>query len=99
MAAAYTLWVLAEPHRSDLLLVKEESDGALGASAYVSADADIHSFFAAHGMPGQISANVWGPVRRLRQTEARLFTVPAAVLKPKELVGPLVSIALRAHRL
>jgi hypothetical protein len=97
---SYTLWALSEPQGLDLLLVPEQADGSLGDPAYTS-DAeggDIRTFLASQGMPAQIVANLWISVRRLRQADARLFQVPASVLKPKELAGPLVAIALRAYR-
>jgi hypothetical protein len=96
---SYTLWALAEPRAEDLLLVSEAPDGSMGQPVHVGDERAIIAFLSAHGMPAQIVANLWLAVRRLRQADARLFQVPASVLKAKELVGPLVAIALRGYRL
>ena len=97
---SYTLWALSEPQGQDLLLVGEQADGALADPVYAGdiEGADIRAFLSSRGMPEQIVANLWISVRRLRQADARLFQIPASVLKPKELAGPLVAIALRAYR-
>jgi hypothetical protein len=98
--ASYSLWALSEPQGQDLLLVIEQAGGSLADPVYVRdvEGADIRSFLSSHGMPEQIVANLWISVRRLRQADARLFQIPASVLKPKDLAGPLVAIALRAYR-
>jgi hypothetical protein len=97
---SFTLWALSEPQGQDLLLVPQHADGSLGEPTYAgdAEGADIRSFLSSQGMPEQIVANLWISVRRLRQADARLFQIPASILKPKELAGPLVAIALRAYR-
>ena len=95
---AYTLWTLSEPTGDDLLLASQRADGSLTDVVYVADESAIQRYLASAGMPDQIVSNLWLSVRRLRQAEPRLFQIPATILKPKELVGPLVSIAIRAHR-
>jgi hypothetical protein len=95
---SYTLWALSEPQGQDLLLISQRADGALDEPAYAADEVAIVRFLSDRGMPSQIVANLWISVRRLRQADARLFQIPASVLKPKELIGPLVSVAVRAYR-
>jgi hypothetical protein len=94
----YSLWALSEPQGQDLLLASEQADGSLGDPVCAPDEGAIRDFLASRGMPTQIVANLWISARRLRQADVRLFQVPASVLKPKELVGPLVAIAMRAYR-
>jgi hypothetical protein len=96
--SSYTLWALSEPQGQDVLLISQQADGVLDHPVLAGDDADIRSYLSVCGMPAQIVANLWIPVRRLRQADARLFQIPASVLKPKELVDPLVAIAIRAYR-
>jgi hypothetical protein len=95
---SFTLWVLAEPPSSEALLVVEQADGSMDHAVVLRDDASIRRFLAQRGMPRQSVSNMWSAVRFVREAEPRLFQVPATVLKPKELVGPLIGIALRAHR-
>jgi len=94
----YTLWALSEPQGQDLLLISERTDGSLDHPVLAADEAGILSFLSIGGMPTQIVANLWLSVRRLRQADPRLFQIPASVLKPKELVGPLVTVVMRAYR-
>lgn len=98
MAQPFSLWVLGEPHGTEVLLVAEDTAGAMEVPLLLREPASIRAFLAERGLPQQIFANLWSSVRFVRQAEQRLFQVPAAVLKPKELVGPLVVIALRGYR-
>jgi hypothetical protein len=95
---SYTLWVLSEPLGSEVLLIAEAPDGTLLAPYFAGDENGIHKFLATNGMPSQITANVSTGVRVAREADPRLFQVPATVLKPKELTGPLVSLILRAYR-
>ncbi len=93
----YTLWVLSEPLGHDVLLAAELGDGTLVDPTLARDPTAIHRFLAARGIPLQIAANVSTGVRLLREAEPRLFRVPASILKPKELVGPIVSLLLRGY--
>lgn len=93
----YTLWALAEPLGSEALLVVEHADGKMGEPCFARDGEDVRSFLSAHGMPYQIVANASAAVRIVRQAEARLFQVPATVLKPKDLVGPVVALLLSEY--
>ena len=95
---SYTLWVLSEPLGSDVVLVAEAADGTLREPFFAGDEHGIRRFLAKNAMPSQITANVSSGVRVAREADARLFQVPATVLKPKELIGPLVSLLLRAYR-
>jgi hypothetical protein len=95
---SYTLWILSEPLGSDVVLVAEAADGTLREPFFAGDENGIHKFLATNGMPSQITANVSTGVRVAREADPRLFQVPATVLKPKELIGPLVSLVLRAYR-
>ena len=94
----YTLWILSEPLGSDVLLVAESADGALRGPFLARDDQSARSFLATNGMPAQILANGSTAVRVVREAEPRLFQVPASVLRPKELLGPLVKVLLRVYR-
>jgi hypothetical protein len=96
--SSYTLWVLCEASGIEALLVVEPRDGIMSEPFLARSDADVRRFLIANGMPGQIAANSSTAVRMVRQAEARLFQVPATVLKPKELMDPLMSLLIRAYR-
>ncbi len=95
---SYTLWVLSEPIGADVLLVREAPDGSLAEPFFARDERGVRNFLAVNGMPKQIAANVSTAVRIVREAEPRLFQVPATVHKPKELVGLLASLVLRAYR-
>jgi hypothetical protein len=96
--STYTLWALAEPLGSEALLVAENADGEMGEPFFAQDGDGVRRFLSASGMPCQIVANASAAVRILRQAEPRLFQVPATVLKPKDLVGPLVGLVLAEYR-
>jgi hypothetical protein len=95
---SYTLWVLSEPLGSDVVLIAEAPEGTLLEPFFAGDERGIHEFLATHGMPSQITANVSTAVRVVREADPRLFRVAATLLKPKELMGPLVKLVLRAYR-
>lgn len=95
---SFTLWVLCEPPGTDILLIAQRADGTWEMPVLGNDGDEIRAFFARRGPPSQIFANAWGAVRVVREAEAKLYQVPATVLKPRDLVGPVVAIALRALR-
>ena len=98
MPSTYTLWLLSDTSSEGVLMVPELQAGVLGRGVIAEDESEIQAFLATHGMPSQIVANLWLSVSRARQADARLFRVPATVLKPKELVGSLIKIVMTAHR-
>jgi hypothetical protein len=94
---SYTLWVVSDPLGQEVLLVAESPDGTFAEPRLAKDEDEVRRFLRERGMPRQIDANVAAAVRFVRQAEPRLFQVPATVLKPKELAGPLATIALRAR--
>jgi hypothetical protein len=96
--SSYTLWALAEPLGNEALLVIENADGTMGKPYFARDGEGVRSFLSANGMPYQIVANASAAVRIVRQAESRLFQVPATVLKPKDLVGPVVLLLLGEYR-
>jgi hypothetical protein len=93
----YTLFVLSEPLGSEVLLAAQHADGTLAEPTVATDAASIQAFFAHKTLPVQIAANASAGVRLVREAEPRLFRVPATVLKPKELLVPLLSLVFRAH--
>jgi hypothetical protein len=96
--STYTLWALAEPLGGEAVLVCENAEGKMGEPFFAHDGDGVRMFLSANGMPYQIAANASAAVRILRQAEPRLFQIPATVLKPKDLVGPLVGLVLRGYR-
>jgi hypothetical protein len=94
----FTLWVFSEPWRDDLLLVAELPDGTWESPLLVTDEAATTAFLAERGLPAQILSHSWSAVRRLREVDARLYQLPASILKPKELLAPLVRLAFLGYR-
>jgi hypothetical protein len=96
--STYTLWALAEALGSDALLVVESADGTMEEPSFTVDGESVRRFLSTNGMPSQIVTNASAAVRIVRQAEPRLFQVPATVLKPKDVVGPIVALLLREYR-